>query len=162
MAEIIKIKKGLDIPLAGRADNTMSYKIKASTVGIVPSDFPGYTWKLLVKPGDAVGKGSPLLQAKETPSLKLTSPSAGKVAEVRRGERRRILAVVVDCKSEGADPVCFEPHRSRDELIDLLCRSGLWAMMRQRPYDVVPRPEVMPRHRFITPFDSAPLAPGLL
>lgn len=162
MAEIIKIKKGLDIPLGGRADNTVSYKIKASTVGVVPSDFPGYTWKLLVKPGDAVGKGSPLLQAKECPSLRLTSPSAGKVTEIRRGERRRILAVVIDCRSEGLDAVRFESGKNGEELTDMLCRSGLWAMMRQRPYDVVPCPGVMPRDIYITAFDSAPLAPGLI
>ena len=74
MAEIIKIKKGLDIPLAGKADMSREITISPSKAGIVPADFGGFTWKLLVKPGDKVGKGTPVLQAKEHEGLYLTSP----------------------------------------------------------------------------------------
>ena len=107
MAEIIKIKKGLDIPLPGRADPAESVDVRPVRVGIVPADFPGYTWKLLVKVGDKVGIGTPLMQAKEREGLMLVSPAKGEVAEVRRGERRRILALVVDCAMDGLETEKF-------------------------------------------------------
>ncbi len=162
MAEIIKIKKGLDIPLPGRADPAESVDVRPVRVGIVPADFPGYTWKLLVKVGDKVGIGTPLMQAKEREGLMLVSPAKGEVAEVRRGERRRILALVVDCAMDGLETEKFTVADTTESIIDALCRSGLWAMMRQRPYDIVPSPDVRPRDIFITAFDTAPLAPALI
>lgn len=162
MAEIIKIKKGLDIPLPGRADTASTVDVRPAKAGIVPADFPGYTWKLLVKVGDKVGVGTPLMQAKEQEGLMLASPAAGEVTEVRRGERRRILAVVTDCAKEGLAPATFTVADTPESITDALCRSGLWAMMSQRPYDIVPSPSVRPRDIFITAFDTAPLAPALI
>lgn len=162
MAEIIKIKKGLDIPLAGKADMSREITISPSKAGIVPADFSGFTWKLLVKPSDKVGKGTPVLQAKEHEGLYLTSPAAGEVAEINRGERRRILSVVIDCGKEGLETVKFTIGSDAEGITDALCRSGLWAMMSQRPYDIIPTPGIRPRDIFITAFDSAPLAPALI
>lgn len=151
MAREINIKKGLDIPLEGKAQGKPE-SITAGLIGICPDDFPGYTWKCDVKPGDAVAKGAPLFHAKEAEGIKIVSPVAGVVEEIRRGERRRILAVTV--KPGEGPAVQFD----KTNLVEKLKLSGLWAMMRQRPFDVVPDDKAAPRDIFVTAFDSAPLA----
>lgn len=155
MAREIYIKKGLDIPLEGKAEGKPE-PVKSDLVGICPDDFPGFTWKCEVKPGDQVSKGSPLFHAKEEESIRLVSPVAGTVEEIRRGERRRILAVTV---KPGEDVTAKIEASSLKEKLLL---SGLWAMMRQRPYDVVPSPQIAPRDIFVTAFDSSPLAGNVI
>lgn len=161
MAEIIRLKKGLDIPLYGPAEATVSDDTLTKRAGIVPDDFPGMMWKCLVKPGDEVKLGTPLLRDKATGKVAITAPHAGTVEEVRRGERRKIEAVVIKF-AEVDEQVEFGKAEDAEAIVNMLCESGLWAMMRQRPYDVVPSPEVRPRDIFITAFDSAPLAPEVI
>ncbi len=156
MAIEINIKKGLDIPMEGKAEGKPE-PIKATLVGICPEDFPGYTWKCDVKLGDTVAKGSPLFHAKEAEAIKLVSPAAGTVEEIRRGERRKILAVTVRVGEEDSkNPI------EAGSLIEKLKQSGLWAMMRQRPFDVVPAENAEPRDIFVTAFDSSPLAGNVI
>lgn len=158
MANLITIKKGLDIPLHGMATSETTEDIRTDVFAINPTDFPGYTWKAAVKAGDEVKLGSPLLYAKECEEIKLTSPVSGKVVEIHRGERRKIEYISVH--REGEQKVSgFEKS---DSLIMNLYKSGLFAMMRQRPYDIVPDYNAKPRDIFVTAFDTAPLAPGLL
>lgn len=155
MAREINIKKGLDIPLEGKAEGKPE-PIKAGLIGICPDDFPGYTWKCDVKPGDTVAKGTSLFHAKEAEAIKLVSPVAGTVEEIRRGERRKILAVTV---RTGEDANC---QINAASLVEKLKMSGLWAMMRQRPFDVVPSETSEPRDIFVTAFDSSPLAGNVI
>lgn len=155
MGREINIKKGLDIPLEGKAEGKPE-SVKANLVGICPDDYPGFTWKCDVKPGETVAKGAPLFHAKEAESVKLVSPTAGTVEEVRRGERRKILAVSIRC---GEDTTAASPEGTLEEKMQL---SGFWAMMRQRPYDVVPTPGIAPRDIFVTAFDSSPLAGNVI
>ncbi len=155
MAREINIKKGLDIPLEGKAEGKPE-TIKSGLIGICPDDFPGYTWKCDVKAGDIVAKGSPLFHAKEAEAIKLVSPIAGAVEEIRRGERRKILAVTVKSGEDASFPL------TADNLKDKLKQSGLWAMMRQRPFDVVPDEKAEPRDIFVTAFDSSPLAGNVI
>jgi Na+-transporting NADH:ubiquinone oxidoreductase subunit A len=163
MADIIRIKKGLDIPLNGGVSDTATVEIKATKVGVVPDDYPGMGWKAVVKAGDEVVKGSPLLVDKESAKIKIVSPIAGVVEEIRRGDRRKIEAVVVKSSKVSLSPITYSVTAADNEqIISLLCETGLWAMMRQRPYDVVPRTDVVPRDIFITTFDSAPLAPDII
>lgn len=156
MAKEIYIKKGLDIPLEGKAEGKKPEPIKSELVGICPDDFPGYTWKCDVKPGDNVSKGSPLFHAKESEAIKLVSPVAGTIEEVRRGERRKILAVTVKPGEDSSAAVAATGLKEK------MLETGLWAMMRQRPYDVVPSPDVEPRDIFVTAFDSSPLAGNVI
>jgi Na+-transporting NADH:ubiquinone oxidoreductase subunit A len=158
MTDIIKIKRGLDIPLYGKAAEEISRKINPERVGIVPDDYPGYTWKLSVHPGDNVAIGTPLLYAKDAENIKIVSPANGVVTEVVRGERRKIETVVVKCGKTNISTPQFKCEDNRESIIEMLCQSGLWAMMRQRPYDIIPSPYIVPRDIFITTFDSAPLA----
>lgn len=161
MSNTVRLKKGLDIPLKGGAPEMRPEEIRPERIGIVPDDYPGYTWKPAVKAGDEVLRGTPLLYAKENPEIKLVSPASGRCEEIRRGERRKILAVTVrpgDDRS-GAERVAVDPA---SDLVNALCTGGLWGFIRQRPFDIVPSPDVRPRDIFITAFDSAPLAPRMI
>lgn len=161
MPKVIKIKKGLDIPLTGAVSGEETRDTSTALFGIVPDDFPGYKWKCGVKPGDPVKAGDPLLYAKEDENIKLVSPANGTVQDVHRGERRKIEYVSVEGKSDTATP--GKPAaKNREEIIQALKTSGLFAMLRQRPFDMVPFMPQIPRDIFVTAFDSAPLAAGLL
>ncbi len=162
MSETIKISKGLDLKLKGEAEGTAKDTV-TNTIGIVPDDFPGWKWRLLVKEGEKVCKGSPLLTDKNGKGISIVSPINGVVEKVIRGERRKIEAIVVtNAESEqiGTSPSVNTSDKAA--IVKTLCDSGLWAMMRQRPYDYVPDPEVAPRDIFITAFDSAPLAAPMI
>ncbi|MDE5808506.1 MAG: NADH:ubiquinone reductase (Na(+)-transporting) subunit A, partial [Muribaculaceae bacterium] len=154
----IQIKKGLNIPLAGAPSQRVTVDNKTKLFALSPSDFPGYTWKAVVKVGDAVGVGSPLLMAKEDEFICLTAPVSGVVKEIRRGERRKIEYISVE--SDGKFFLNPELAQISDHW-ELLKRSGLFAMIRQRPFDVVPGNDT-PRDIFVTAFDTAPLAPDIL
>lgn len=155
MTKKIKIKRGLDIPLPGSAEGNVR-PVECDIVGICPDDYPGYTWKCDVKQGDKIAEGAALFHAKEAEDIKLVSPVSGIVEEIRRGERRKILAVSV--RKEGNEKVSFD----KCDISSMMKASGLWAMMRQRPYDVVPASDAVPRDIFVTAFDSAPLAGNVL
>lgn len=158
MANVINIKKGLDIPLDGKVSGLVEEDRKTDLFAVIPGDFPGYTWKIAVKAGDNVKAGAPLLYAKECEEIKLTAPVAGTVAEIKRGERRRIEYVSV---KKGDFSACDFSDSSLP-LLSKLRLSGLFAMMRQRPFDIVPDFNTPPRDIFVTAFDSAPLAPSLV
>ena len=164
MSHHFKIKKGLDIPLEGAPSGQVTTDLRTTLYGIVPDDFPGHTWKARVKPGDTVKRGSCLLSDKETDSIRLVSPVAGTVREIRRGERRKILAVTVEAFHEGErdESEKFDTAKNPETIRKTLLESGLWAMMRQRPFDTVPQADSVPRDIFITAFDSAPLTGPML
>lgn len=161
MPKVIKIKKGLDIPLTGAVSGKETHDTTAKLFGIVPDDFTGYKWKCSVKPGDTVKAGDPLLYAKEDEDIKLVSPADGTVTDVHRGERRKIEFVSVE-----GSPAIATPGRpaakSREEILSALKGSGLFAMLRQRPFDMVPFMPLAPRDIFVTAFDSAPLSAQML
>ncbi|MDE7109192.1 MAG: NADH:ubiquinone reductase (Na(+)-transporting) subunit A, partial [Muribaculaceae bacterium] len=161
MAEKIRIKKGFDIPLAGMPSSIVTDDRLTSLFAISPDDFPGPVWKAVVKPEETVNAGDPLLVDKATGKVRLVSPVAGRVKEVHRGERRHIEYVSVS-KEGDPQPVNFGNNMKGNEAKEAILASGLWAMMRQRPFDIVPDPEVAPRDIFVTAFDSAPLAGELL
>ncbi len=157
MANLITIKKGLDIPLQGNAKDETTEDSRTEVFAIAPDDYPGYTWKVAVKPGDTVKCGSPLLCAKECGDITLTSPVSGIVSDIHRGERRKIEFVSVIREGEQTQAEI----ESDGTLLSGLRKSGLFALMRQRPYDIVPDCNTAPRDIFVTAFDSAPLAPDL-
>lgn len=161
MAEVKRIKKGLDIHLYGAILNKEAEELLASEFAIVPDDYLGYIWKLDVKVGDKVQKGSPILHDKDLAKINICSPVSGYVRDIVRGERRKIEAVIIENDDSNEEVLHVKPTVAA-EIIDLLCRSGLWAMMRQRPYDIIPNPEIKPRDIFVTAFDSSPLASEIL
>ena len=161
MSRTIKIKKGLDIPLAGKAAARIE-TLSARLAGIVPDDFPGHSWKTAVREGDPVAPGTPLLYDKQSGLIKIVAPAAGHVAAIRRGQRRKIEAIVIECGDSDAKASEYNLAMQPDAIRATLLESGLWALMRQRPYDIVPLPDSQPRDIYVTGFDSAPLAPELI
>lgn len=156
----IKIKKGLDLRLEGAVADTGTVVAKPTrTVAITPDDFTGLVPKMEVREGDTVLAGQPLFHDKVHDKLKVVSPAAGTVKAVVRGERRKILKVVVEVTGENSVTfptagVLSDAGKARE----LLLNSGLWAMMSQRPYAIVPNPAAEIRDIFVCGFDSAPLA----
>lgn len=153
----IKLKKGLNLDLAGSVESLDARGVETKRVAITPDDFPGLVPKLEVKEGDSVMAGQPLLRDKKYDTVKLVAPCAGIVREVVRGERRKIERVVV----EAADGQAVKLDAKAMDPVELLARSGMLCRMRQRPYDIVPRPDTRPRDIFVTAIDQAPLSPGL-
>ena len=161
MSKIIKLCKGLDIRLQGEAAKTIVDAPLASEYAVSPLDFEGVTPKMLVKVGDAVEAGSPLFFDKKHPEILFTSPVSGTVAAVNRGEKRKILSVVVTADKEVAYKQFASldlAKASREQIIELLLESGLWTMFVQRPYGVIASPSDKPKAIFVSAFDSAPLA----
>lgn len=157
----VTIKRGLDINISGRADRDMHHESKPSRCAVTPDDYPGFIPKLDVKEGDYVFAGGAVLHDKIHEDIKVVAPVSGKVVTIRRGERRKIEQVVIAADSDNA-----ASHKNdlinigtREGISRLLQVSGLWVMMRQRPFDIVPDPAKTPRDIFVTGFDSAPLAP---
>ncbi|MDE5785324.1 MAG: NADH:ubiquinone reductase (Na(+)-transporting) subunit A, partial [Duncaniella sp.] len=156
MKKNITLKKGLNLNLAGSVVQGGVKEVNVRRVAVTPDDFPGFMPKLDVQPGDVVKAGQPLLHDKNAEAMKLCSPVAGKVVEVVRGARRKIERVVVECDAAAAADVVTLPDDM--PVKELLLASGLWPWMRQRPYDIVPSPDVKPRDIFVTALDTAPLA----
>lgn len=156
MRKYLSISKGLDLRLAGAAPGVPGKApvVVPESVAVVPDDYPGLTLKMSVREGDKVKAGSPLLHDKSNENIVVVSPVAGTVRAIVRGERRKIERVVV-APDATDDAVVYSPGK---DLKELMMESGLWAMMRQRPFDIVPSPDVRPRDIFITAMDTAPLA----
>ncbi len=156
----IKIKKGLDINIQGAvASPGKAVARPSAVVAICPDDFPGFIPKVEVHEGDAVKAGSPLLRDKNYPQIKLVSPASGTVKAVVRGERRKIERVVVEsAEGEALKHDISKIFSDKDAARDFLQESGLWALTRQRPYDIVPLGDAAIRDIFVSGFDSAPLA----
>ena len=161
MSKIIKLCKGLDIRLQGEAQKTIVDAPLASEYAVSPLDFEGITPKMLVKVGDTVEAGSPLFFDKKRPEILFTSPVSGTVTAVNRGEKRKILSVVVAADEEIAYKSFSSldlSKASREQIIELLLETGLWTMFTQRPYGIVASPSDKPKAIFVSAFDSAPLA----
>lgn len=155
----IKLKKGLELNIAGGIDNTAVSDISASLFAVNPDDFPGFKPKVDVKEGDTVMAGAPLMHDKNNPDIKLISPVGGTVRAIVRGERRKVLRVEIEAvTTAGARRFDIPSSPDSETAMRLLAESGLLAEIRQRPYDIVPSTAVEPRDIFVTAIDSAPLA----
>ena len=162
MSKIITLRKGLDINLVGKPQETLAEAPMASEYALSPLDFEGVTPKLLVKVGDKVKAGTPLFFNKYNERVLFTSPVSGTVAAVNRGEKRKVLSVTVTPDAEQSYEEFAKPdlkQASREQIVELLLRSGLWPMIVQRPYGIIANPNDTPKAIFISAFDSAPLAP---
>ncbi len=164
MVRKIRIRKGLDIPIAGAPEQATHDGPEPTQVALDGRDYPGLKPRLLVKPGDKVELGQPLFIDKRDPVVQFTAPGKGTVAAVNRGARRALECVAISLEeSSGADAM-FDPltvddigRLDRGELASRLQRSGLWTAMRTRPFSQVPQSDGVPRSIFVTAIDSAPL-----
>jgi Na+-transporting NADH:ubiquinone oxidoreductase subunit A len=162
MDQVIKLKKGLDINLKGKPQPVRRHAVSSPEYTIYPGDFPGLIPKTAVKPGDRTLAGAALLFDKNRPNIKITSPVSGEVVAVNRGEKRKLLSIVVhaDATQESKDFGKKDVQSLSPEAIkQLLAEAGIFAFIRQRPYDIVADPNDRPRDIFVSCFYSAPLAP---
>ena len=163
MSKVIKIRKGLDINLKGKAEKIFIKAEPSELYGVKPIDFHGLVPKLDVVVGQEVKAGTALFHDKNKPDILFTSPVNGKVKVISRGERRRILEVIVEKTGSVIEYESFSKgdplQMKREEVASNLLKSGLWPAIRQRPYDIIANPSDDPKAIFISAFDTAPLAP---
>lgn len=162
MSQTIKIKKGANIKLKGTAEKITATVSNPEIFAIKPEDFHGVTPKMVVKVGDEVKAGSVLFYDKYNEVIKFTSPVSGEIADIVRGEKRKILEVRILADKEtryesfsAVDPNTLDGTKVKEALL----KSGLWALIKQRPYDVIAMPQKAPKAIVVSAFDTNPLAP---
>jgi Na+-transporting NADH:ubiquinone oxidoreductase subunit A len=155
------ISKGVDIKLLGEAEKTI-VDLNAKRFAIKPTDFVGCFPKMLVKEGDTVKAGTVLFFDKYREDIKFSSPVSGTVVSLVRGAKRRLEEIIIESDGKG-EAVDFGTQKieslKREEIISKMLESGVWPMVRQRPYSIVADPKANPKAIFVSAFSSAPLAP---
>lgn len=162
----IRIKRGLDIPVAGEpAQETVYPGRSVETLALLGADYLGLKPRLLVETGDKVKLGQPLFIDKRNPEVKFTAPGSGIVQSVNRGARRTLLSVVIALDDNENEEIRFEacpehnlPGLATDLVRKQLLDSGLWTAFRTRPFSKIPRADSSPHAIFITAMDTQPLA----
>ena len=161
MANVIKLHKGLDIHLQGKAEEKLIQLKSNGQYALVPDDFEGVTPKVVVKEGDIVKAGDALFVNKQYPEVKFASPVSGKVVEVVRGERRKVLCVKVQADAEQE----FVDFGKKDvgtltgeQVVNALLEAGIFGYINQLPYAVSTNPSVLPKAIFVSALRDKPLA----
>ncbi|HBO98171.1 MAG TPA: NADH:ubiquinone reductase (Na(+)-transporting) subunit A [Candidatus Omnitrophica bacterium] len=162
-----QIKQGRDIKLKGAAPKEIVTLSLPRQVAVVPSDFKGIKASLCVKVNDAVKVGTPLFEDKHCPEIRIVSPVSGRVAAIDRGEKRFLEDIVVE--SDGRDEaVAFRKFSaseisglSKEDVEKTLLQSGLWPVLRQRPFSKVAHPHEPPKSIFVHAMNTEPLAPDV-
>ena len=161
MANVIKLRKGLDIHLQGKAEEKKIQLKSNGKYALVPDDFEGVTPKVVVKEGDKVKAGDALFLNKQYPEVKFASPVSGTVREVVRGERRKVLCVRVDAdeKQEYVDFGKKDVDKmTGEQVINALLEAGIFGYINQLPYAVSTNPSVQPKAIFVSALRDKPLA----
>ena len=161
MSKEIRLKKGLNIHLLGDADKVYASTKPTEKYVVKPIDFHGLMPKLCVKVGDKVKAGTPLFYDKYNEKINFCSPINGEVTDIVRGEKRKIMEVVIKADTE----IVYEQFTtasadslSREQIIEAMLKAGIWPFVRQKPYDIIANPADMPKAIFISTFSTAPLA----
>ena len=161
MSKDIRIKKGLNIKLVGEAEQKTTEISTNGVYALKPEDFHGIVPKLIAKEGTEVKAGEALFHAKSDERILFPSPVSGKVSEIVRGAKRKILTmkIVADGKQDFQDFGKKDADKmTGDQVKEHLLASGCWPFIKQRPYDVVASPNQAPKGIFISAYASAPLA----
>jgi Na+-transporting NADH:ubiquinone oxidoreductase subunit A len=160
---MIKIRRGLDLPIAGSPEQIISEAPPARSVAVVGTDYHGMKPTMAVQEGDKVKLGQLLFSDKKTDGVIYTAPASGTVAAINRGARRVLQSVVIDV--EGDESENFAKYSvdeiaslSSEQVVDNLVKSGQWTAFRTRPFSKVPTPSSQPASIFITAIDTNPLA----
>ncbi len=160
---MIKIHRGLDLPISGAPEQTITDGPKTRSVAVIGVDYHGMKPTMAVQVGDRVKLGQLLFSDKKTAGVKYTAPAAGTVAAINRGERRMLQSVVIDVDGDEAEVFAsYEADKlaslSEEQVKENLVNSGLWTALRTRPYSKVPAPDSTPNSIFVTAVDTNPLA----
>lgn len=161
MANVIKLRKGLDINLKGKAEETKILLKSSGKYALVPDDFEGVVPKVVVKEGDKVKAGDALFVNKNYPTVKFASPVSGTIAAVERGDRRKVLSIRVDADANqefrdfGASNV---NTLTGEQVKSMLLDAGLFGYINQLPYAISTNPETHPKAIFVSALRDMPLA----
>jgi Na+-transporting NADH:ubiquinone oxidoreductase subunit A len=160
---MVKVKKGLDLPISGSPEQKITDGNAISRVAVVGFDYAGMKPTMAVQVGDKVKKGQLLFEDKKITGVKYTSPASGTVIEINRGEKRVFQSIVVEVS--GTDSVEFPKYNAsdlaglqREQVVNNLVESGLWTSFSTRPYSKVPELNAKPNSIFVTAIDTNPLA----
>jgi len=163
---MIKIKKGLNIPINGEPTEEINDSKKSRSVAILGDDYIGMKPSMLVEEGDEVRLGQVLFEDKKNPGVLFTSPAGGKIESINRGDRRALQSVVIEIAKD-EESLEFKSF-SKNELTDVtsdevrkqLIASGMWTSFRTRPYSKIPPIDSSPSNLFISALDTQPLSPN--
>jgi Na+-transporting NADH:ubiquinone oxidoreductase subunit A len=160
---MIRIKKGLDLPISGQPEAVVEDARAVRTVAVLGEDYPGMKPTMLVQEGDEVSLGQPLFSDKKNDGVVFTAPAAGRVSSINRGAKRTLLSVVIDV--DGAADREAQIMEARDigglspeQITEALVKTGLWTALRTRPFSKVPAIGSKPNSIFVTAMDTNPLA----
>ncbi|HHT0055845.1 TPA: Na(+)-translocating NADH-quinone reductase subunit A [Klebsiella michiganensis] len=160
---MIKITKGLNLPIAGMPSQQISSKTAVKRVALLGEEYIGMRPSMAVREGDRVQKGQLLFEDKRNPGVRFTAPASGTISAIHRGERRELQSVVIDV--DGDDAVHFPRYEladlaalTREAVQQQLVESGMWTAFRTRPFSKIPAPGSVPAAIFVTAIDTNPLA----
>ncbi|MCT2530763.1 Na(+)-translocating NADH-quinone reductase subunit A [SAR92 clade bacterium H921] len=160
---MIKVRRGLDLPISGAPEQVIHDGPAISQVAIIGSDYPGMKPTMAVREGDRVKLGQLLFTDKKNPGVQFTAPAAGIVVAINRGERRAFQSLVIDVDGDKAEKFAsFKAGElgslERAAIVDNLVNSGQWVALRTRPYSKIPQVDSIPSSIFVTAMDTNPLA----
>lgn len=161
MTRVIRLRRGLDINLAGRAEKTIVALKPDGTFALRPDSFEGIKPKVLVKEGDKVKAGEALFINKAYPNVKFSSPVSGTVSLVERGDRRKLLSVRIEADKEqefidfGVKDIAT---LNGEQVVENLLEAGLFGYINQLPYAISTNPETKPKAIFVSALRDMPLA----
>ena len=161
---MIRIKKGLDLPITGSPEQKITEKKEVKRVALLGDDYIGMKPSLAVKTGDQVKIGQLLFTDKKIKGLRFTSPACGKILEINRGDRRAFQSMVIGVNGNNAVKFSSFMRKNPENLKEsqvkeLLLESGLWTALRKRPFGGNADPQEKPQALFVTAMDTHPLAP---
>jgi Na+-transporting NADH:ubiquinone oxidoreductase subunit A len=154
---VIKISKGLDLPISGKPDISITDEPKISSVSLLANDFVGMKPTMLVKENDEVKVGEKLFEDKKNPGIFFTAPAGGLIKSINRGDKRKFLSIEIEI-SQNEEFVDFDMGSSQDEIKNTLINSGLWNVFRTRPFNRTPNISSSPEALFINCCDTNPLS----
>ena len=160
---MIKIKKGLSLPISGAPESHIDGGRAPRSVAVLGDDYPGVRPTMLVREGDQVDKGQPLFTDKKNPGVQFTAPAGGTVSSINRGAKRALQSVVIEVSDAGERTFTAYGDGQiaglgRQQVVDDLLASGLWTALRTRPFSKIPTPTQVPQSIFVTAMDTNPLA----
>lgn len=164
---MIRIRKGLDLPIKGKPEQAVSAGPAVRHVAVLGGEYHGMKPTMAVAEGDPVELGQVLFSDKKTPGVDYTSPAGGRVVQINRGAKRALQSVVIEI-AEGDEPARSLPvldaaqigSQTRDQAVERLLESGLWTTLRTRPFGRVPAVDAVPEALFVNLMDTSPLAPN--
>ena len=159
MSQSIRIKRGANLNLRGKAEKILIDAYPSKTVALKPENFFSIVPKLIIKEGDFVAKGEQIFYSKNNPEILFVSPVSGYIKEIRRGAKRKILEIVIQVQKSDVVKHEIRPLNklNRSDVVNILLKSGAWPFIKQRPYGILADPSLTPKSIYISTLSTAPL-----